>query len=130
MSITKKIGIWMDHQNAHLMEFHNDEIKTETISSEFTHEVKEETLQSGEFTMHNKERHQQTAFYKSLAEFIKPYGEVLLFGPTNAKEEFHNMLKADHHFAETKIEVEQSDKMSDNQQHAFVRKHFAQPKVF
>ena len=50
---------------------------------------------------------------------------MLLFGPTTAKDELHNLLKADHNFEKIKIDVKQSDKMSDNQQQAFVNEHFA-----
>jgi hypothetical protein len=47
-----------------------------------------------------------------------------LFGPTNAKTELINKLKEDHHFDEVKIEVKSADKMTENQQQAFVLEHF------
>jgi len=34
------------------------------------------------------------------------YQEVVLFGPTDAKNELSNMVKTDHLFDEIKIEVE------------------------
>jgi len=55
---------------------------------------------------------------------MKDYDEVLLFGPTNAKNELVNILKVDHHFDEIKIEVKPADKMTENQQLAFVKEHF------
>jgi hypothetical protein len=54
------LGIWMDHQSAHLMEFTTDPIATKTIDSKFTHEVKEDALDKGEGLMHHKEQ-QETA---------------------------------------------------------------------
>ena len=48
----------------------------------------------------------------------------MLFGPTNAKTELLNLLKADHHFDKINIETKQADKMTENQQHAFVREYF------
>jgi stalled ribosome rescue protein Dom34 len=119
MTPTKNLGIWMDHASANLMEFTNEPIETKTVESAFTHEEKADV-------MHNKEQQQQSAFYKKIGESIKNYDEVILFGPTDAKQELFNLLKADHHFDKIKIEVKQSDKMTENQQHAFVKDYFKQ----
>src|ERR1035437_5359123 len=127
MTAAKNLGIWMDHSSAHLMEFTTDPIETKTIESKFTHQVKENSLGKSENLMHNKEQHQQSEYYKKLGEIIKNYEEVILFGPTDAKVELLNVLRADHRFAKTKIEIKQADKMTENQQHAFVRDHFAKP---
>ena len=126
MTKTKNLGIWMDHSSAHLMEFTNDEVATNIIESQFTHQEKEHSLGKSEHVMHNKEQHQQSEYYKKLGGEIIKYDEVLLFGPTDAKVELFNILKADHNFAKIKIEVKQADKMTENQQHAFVKKHFSQ----
>ncbi len=75
--------------------------------------------------MHNKEQQQQAAYYKELGKVIRNYEEVILFGPTDAKVELLNLLKEDHLFAAIKIEVAQTDKMTENQQHAFVKAHFS-----
>jgi len=121
----EKLGIWMDHSSAHLMEFTTDTSDTKTIESPFTHEVKEETLKKSESLMHHKEQHEEAAYYKKLGEIIEKYDDVLLFGPTDAKTELFNILRQDHHFETKKIEVKQTDKMTENQQHAFVREYFS-----
>jgi stalled ribosome rescue protein Dom34 len=125
MSLVRKIGVWMDHSSAHLIEFAMENEESKTLTSAFTHEQKEKTWGKNENLMHNKEQHQQAAYYKNLAEAIKGYDEVLLFGPTNAKHELYNYLKKDAHFSKTIIDVEDAGKMSENQQQAFVRNHFA-----
>lgn len=125
MATTKKLGIWMDHANAHVMEFTIDPIETKTITSQFTHEEKEHSLSLNENLAHNKEQHLQGAYYKKLGETIRNYGEVVLFGPTDAKVELFNILKKDHLFSNVKIEVKQTDKMTEHQQHAFVKDHFS-----
>ncbi len=124
MTTALYLGICMDHSSAHLMEFSPDTIETKTIASQFTHQEKGESLNKGERLMHNKEQHQQAAYYKKLGEVIKNYSGVILFGPTDAKVELFNILKADHHFANIKIEVKQTNKMTENQQHAFVKEYF------
>lgn len=125
MTATKNLGIWMDHSNAHLMEFTSDLMQTKSIASKFTHEEKEQSLDKSEHIMHNKQQQQQSEFYKRLGEAIRNYEEVLLFGPTDAKVELFNLLRADHRFVKTKIEIKQTGKMTANQQLAFVREHFS-----
>ncbi|HTA81808.1 MAG TPA: hypothetical protein VK783_02665 [Bacteroidia bacterium] len=118
------LGIWMDHSNAHLMEFSTGTIVTKTLESEFTHQQKEHSLGKSENLMHNKEHHEQAEYYKKLGEVIKNYEDVVLFGPTDAKVELLNALRLDHRFEKVKIETRQADKMTENQQHAFVKNYF------
>jgi len=120
----KKLGIFMDHSAAHLIEFHSDSIQTTEIKSEFTHLIKNDSLSRSEYTMHNKEQQQEAVFYKKLAVVIKDYNDVLLFGPTEAKIELYNILKLDKEFEKINITLKQADKMTDNQQHAFVKEYF------
>ena len=125
MSTAKQLGIWMDHSNAHLMEFTTDPIKTSIIESKFTREDKVQSLDKSEHLMHNKEQHQQSEYYKNLGAIIKKYEDVILFGPTTAKVELFNFLRADHNFEKINIEVKQTDKMTENQEHAFIKEHFS-----
>ena len=115
----------MDHSNAHLMEFTADPITTDVISSDFTHVEKEHSLGKSEHLMHNKEQHDQSGYYKKLGQAILNFEEVLIFGPTDAKTELFNSLRADHRFDKIKLETRHADKMTENQQHAFVRAHFS-----
>jgi hypothetical protein len=97
------MGIWMDHSNAHLIEFTPDPMMTTVISSS----------------------HEQKDYYKRIVEIIKNSRYVLLFGPNAAKIELYNLLSVDQHFEKTKIETKDADKMTENEQHSFVRKHFS-----
>ena len=124
METKLNIGIWMDHASAHVMEFTTDPINTKIIISKFTHQSKMHSLNKNENLMHNKEQHQHSEFYKSIADQIIHCKEVVLFGPTNAKSELLNILRDDHRFEKIKIEVKQTDKMTENQQHAFVKEYY------
>ncbi|MEA5260222.1 hypothetical protein VB264_20655 [Arcicella aquatica] len=124
MTTKKKLGIWMDHSTANLMEYSNIFIERKIITSDFTHEEKEQSLSKSENIMHNKEQHLEMDFYKKIATEIIGYDEVLLFGPTDAKVELFNILNQDQHYKNIKIEVKTSDKMTDNQQVAYVRNYF------
>ncbi len=125
MTTTNSAGIRMDHSGAHVIEFTTDPIKTTTIESAFTSQVREESLEKSEHLMHNKEQQQQSAYYKKLGAVVKHYNRVLLFGPTRAKTELFNLLKKDQQYKNIKIEVLQADKMTAAQEHAFVRIHFS-----
>jgi hypothetical protein len=125
MTATKKLGIWMDHSTAHLIEFTTDAMVTKTITSKFTHQAKEHSLGKSESLMHNKEQHEQADYYKELGEAIKNHEAVILFGPTDAKVELLHVLRADNRFEKIKIETKPADKMTENQQHAFVKEYFS-----
>ena len=124
MKTLKKLGIWLDHSNAYLIEFSSEVKETKTIASDFTFQDREETLQRSESEMHNKEQNKLMKFYKNLAAIIGNFDEVLLFGPTDAKVELFNFIKEHHKYDKIKIEVKNTDKMSDVEQHQFVRDYF------
>jgi hypothetical protein len=121
----KKLGIWMDYVDAHLMEFVSGASKTKTRSSDFTFAPRKLSGVESANQVRNKEQHHQAEYYKKLGEEILNYEEVILFGPTNAKVELLNILRSNHLFREIKIYIEQTDKMTENQQHGFVIRHFS-----
>lgn len=120
-----KIGIWMDHSIAHLMEYSNHPFEIKTIESDFTHQEKINSLLKGEVHMHNKEQQLQSKYYKKLMTVVKNYKEVILFGPTDAKEELFNVIASDNRFENINIQVKQTDKMTAKQKHNFVKEFFA-----
>ena len=114
----------MDHSNAYLMELVNDSILTNRVVSEFSKQEAELDHYKGEKLIHKKEHHLLLDYYKKIGDIIKMYQEVVLFGPTDAKNELLNTVKTDHLFNEIKIVVENSDKMTESQMHTFVRDYF------
>ena len=124
MEKAKCLGIWMDHASANLMEC-AEPIETKTITAAASTRTDDETLAKRESQTHNKEQQLLGDFFKKLGDVIKDYEEVILFGPTNAKTELYNKLQASIYFENIKIEVKDADKMTENQQHAFVRNYFS-----
>lgn len=120
----RKLGIWLDHSNAHHIELTNNSISTTTVESTFSHAKKIETIEKSEQLMHNKEQHEQLAYYKVLEEIILSYTNVILFGPTDAKIELYNLIKKNRQFDNIKIDTLPADKMTENQQHDFVKDYF------
>jgi hypothetical protein len=124
MKNIKQLGIWMDHSNAYLMELTNGTIVTNVVESKFEQQDNGYDMKYHEKSYHNKEQQQQSDYYKKLRDSIRNYQEVVLFGPTDAKAELLNQLKGDHLFDKIKIEVQQSDKMNEQQRHDFLREYF------
>jgi stalled ribosome rescue protein Dom34 len=123
METNKNLGIWMDHSTANLIDL-NTKKNNHSIASKFTFNTKEEALNRSEKGMHNKRQQMHEAYYQEIADEILKFDAVLLFGPTNAKTELHNYLNKDLHFKDIKIDIDSADNMTENEQFAFVRKHF------
>ena len=123
MNNIRKLGIWMDHSNAYLMELANDIIVQRVVSELANHES-EFNFYKGEKLIHKKEQHLQLSYYKKIGDIIKKYQDVVLFGPTDAKNELFNQIKTDHLFEDIKIEIKNSDKMTEAQMKTFVRDYY------
>jgi hypothetical protein len=124
MKNIKQLGIWMDHSNAYLMEFRNDTIVTNRIVSELSNPEAEFNFYKGEKLIHKKEQHLQLSYYKKIGDIIKKYQDVVVFGPTDAKNELLNLIRTDHLFEDIKIEVKNSDRMTEDQMQTFIKEYF------
>ncbi|SHN70994.1 hypothetical protein SAMN05444395_10671 [Flavobacterium fryxellicola] len=125
MTTKKKLGIWMDHSFAHLMEFTSKHFEIETIESEFALKDSTSHLLKPVKLMKDKEKKQLYDYYKKIGETIKDYKRVILFGPTDAKIELFDLLSEDERFLKIKFEIKHTDKMTVNQQHNFVKQYFS-----
>ena len=124
MKPLKQLGIWMDHSIAHLIELSNDKMVKRTLKIAPAFLGPLENLRLNESRINNKENDHLADFYQNLSDVIKGYDQVLLYGPTYAKTELFNQLKEDIHFDRIKIDVQPADKMTDNQQEAYVKRFF------
>jgi stalled ribosome rescue protein Dom34 len=122
MEKKKRLGVWVDYTDAHLMEFKTDIIELNTIESTFTHQEKIE--EENKRKRQAKEKRKHAKFYKDLSETIKYYDEVVIFGPNESKNELVNILRSDDEFSNIIIEVKDTDKLNENQQNNFVKEHF------
>ncbi|MBK6527103.1 MAG: hypothetical protein IPG07_17080 [Crocinitomicaceae bacterium] len=124
MKSLKQLGIFMDHAHAHVIEYHGDHVDCKTVDKHSIQHGDHHSSEHAETRLNTKSKVEQNLFYAKLGEQIKNYDEVLLFGPTEAKVELLHQLRADHHFSHVKIEVKTADKLTENQQHAFVKDYF------
>lgn len=126
MKTTKKLGVWMDHSIAYLLEFTSKHFEIETIESKLTNQQKNISLAEYESLIKSKEKKQLSDYYKKIGETIKNYKRVILFGPSNAKVELFDFLSEDERFLKIKFEIKNTDKMTANQQHTFVKEYFSE----
>ncbi len=119
------MGVWMDHAAAHLMDFDGDVVDQPTVASAFTRQVMEASLQKGERLMHNREKRNELAYFKQIMAVLKEYHKILLFGPTDAKMQLANLLKQDMHFNNKTVTVRDAGKLTEHQEHAYVRDFFS-----
>jgi hypothetical protein len=124
MEKIKKIAVYMDHFMANIIEYTLSAEAIKTIKSEFNHFEKEKILQKGESHLHNKEQDYQQQFYSKLREELLGYKTILLFGSTNAKTELLNILQADAKFSNIDFILKNTDKLTENEQIAFVNDCF------
>lgn len=123
MKQKKYIDVCMDHASAYLIEPVANEFITNVITSGFNHHDKN-SISKNENLMHNKEQNHHSAYYKSITEVISRFDDILLFGATDAKSELLNLLRANRDFEFKKVETIDTDKMTENQQKAFVKNYF------
>ncbi|HQZ24769.1 MAG TPA: hypothetical protein PLD18_05665 [Flavobacterium sp.] len=126
MKTTKKLGIWMDYSTANLIEYKLDSYEIKSINSGFSNQEKNEVLDNSKSLINNNENQQLSNYFRRIGEQIKEYNELVLFGSTNAKIELHAILKEEKPFQNIKIEIKNTDKMTDNQKKYFVKSYFSE----
>lgn len=125
MRTKKVLGIWMDHSVAHLTELHAGVFATRIIESKPSPQLNAANLYyKDDSHILSKEKGRLFAYYRKLSDASLGYEEVVLFGPTEAKNEMANILKENHLFDKIEIVVKPADKMTENEQHEFLKKFF------
>jgi len=124
MKTTKQAGVWMDYSTAYVMELNGDSITTKTVESEFDWEEKQHSFARNEGFMHKKERQLHTNYFNNIADLIKGFDEVVLFGAGDAKTELFNLLTVDPEFKKVNLSVKTAHRLSENQREAFLKDYF------
>ena len=128
MKSSKKLAVYLDHSSAILFDFGIAAIEFKKIESEFVFQDRKSIFHKGENHLHNKEQHLQHKYYEQIGDAILDFEDVLLFGPTDAKTELFNILMESNRFGNIRIKVKATDKLTENQQLAFVNNYFSELK--
>jgi hypothetical protein len=132
----KKIGVWLDHAKAYFIDAAKQPALVETAYSGEESQVRIKGEHGGdgaklgnnrstnsEYHKHNRQEDIMNKYYELLADRLKNYDDIYLFGPTLAKDELYNHLKTNKHFSDKIINVAPADQLTENQMVAQV-KHF------
>lgn len=111
------IGVWLDHQHAHLMEYTFGPAVNKELEPKFSHLVNEQNIHRSDNVMHCQSQLKDTIYYQQIGEVIKPFPHVVLFGPSENKHELYGYLRGSHLFDTIFIEVMKDVNMSEYQQH-------------
>lgn len=136
------IAVWMDHSIAKLIyPKGNENYAVENLISPHDIHPREDGQgpdhtslgnyreSNNEYSRNHKEMEELHEFYHALRKVLGKYDEILLFGPTKAKEEFLNIILNDKSFNGKRISIENSDKLSDHQLISYVKKYFSSETV-
>ena len=125
MENKRRMGVWMDYESAYLIELMPLRVDAIVVKSKTSNPSKKRKLTTNDDNEINKQEELLLIFNKKIANEISKYGHVILFGTTEAKIELMEYLKTENAFKDIKIETEETEKMNDNQKHAFVKNYFS-----
>jgi hypothetical protein len=128
----KKVGIWIDHRRAVVVEIADGVESRRIIESD----VESLPPTSGgkrtgtpwaprtgtkEFGREEAHQHKMANFYKNVASQIGRPDRLLVMGPATAKNEFAEIAQSLHELSGVPVSIEPADKMTDPQIAAKVR---------
>ena len=113
--------VWIDHREAHIIEFNPDEAEASVVHPKSRHEHlhhKQGAVGSGR----SPDDH---AYHEAVAAAIKDAGEILIVGPSTAKLQLRKYLQAHAPAIAARIvAVETVDHPTDGELLKYARQHF------
>ncbi|UOB16336.1 hypothetical protein [Abyssalbus ytuae] len=133
--MSAKTGIWIDKKHAYIVTLENGDPRVEILESEadfrvrFEGEVPPVSRFGTQFLNKEKVKDAQLEkqlkdYYKAILQKITDTGELYIFGPAEAKNEFYKLLSEYNEGLSKVTEVDTADKLTENQVVAAVKKHF------
>ncbi|GIV34422.1 MAG: hypothetical protein KatS3mg031_1957 [Chitinophagales bacterium] len=130
----KPIAVWLDHSKAHFIGLQDGHPRIlETVESAYERKPRIEgegsdvtrfgknVVSNNEDRKHNRLQNELDRYYRELEYRLMQYTDILLFGPTNAKEQLKNRLAENKSFAQKSLLIESVGTLTDNQILAFAR---------
>ena len=121
-----KRGIWIDHTRAVIVSASEGGVTTEILDSDVDAHPRYSGQQDGGGEKRYEERHGQhlDRYYDRVISRLGQPEALLIFGPGEAKLELKERLSRSKALAERTIEIETTDKLTDQQIVAKVKEHF------
>ncbi len=120
------VGIWIDHKKAVIVSASPDGVTAETVTSEVGSHSHYSAGQEGGGEKKYEGRHREhlEQYYDEAIRRLGQPERLLIFGPGEAKLELKARLSHSKPLLERTVELETTDKLTDPQIVAMVRKHF------
>jgi len=134
----RRIGIWLDKKNAHIVEIHDDRVSLNTILSE----VEDFNIHGGSGTKFKggpqdvvqdsryleREKQQLKKYFKNIVSAVSDAEDLVIFGPAETGEKFYKELTESYSDIKAKVkDVVKTDSMTKNQVKAWVKEFFNIP---
>ena len=130
----KRLGIWIDREEAHVITYRNQQWHMETVNSEIDHfNIRGGSRSStpygpqdvvSEKKLLERRIHQEKNFFIRLYPMIQEADEILLFGPGEIKNKLARQISSEPRFHKILVNTETADSITKNQKVAFVREYF------
>jgi len=131
----KQIGIWLDFNEANIIELSNDEMSTATIPSNIEHYHLKGGARSktpwgpmdktSESKFLARKKQQEKNYYEAICEDIKEVDELFIMGPAEAKIGLQKYIESTA-LQDKLMDVQTADSMTANQKIAKVKTFFEQ----
>jgi stalled ribosome rescue protein Dom34 len=113
--------VWLDHRTAHLFSFNRETSDSALVR----HQDPAHRIHHRAGTMGSGHAHEDAAYFREIAEALRPAREILIAGPGVVKNAFKKYLDGFiPSVAEKVVGVETMDHPSDGEIIAFARKYF------
>ena len=132
----KKIGIWIDKENAHIvaLEEHTEILTTIKSNIDHFHVVggaRSKTKWGPQHVVHDskyleREKHQLKLYFKRVIDKISEADSIIIFGPADTNAKLQKELNSNFKNISSKVQaVKKTDSMTTNQIIAYTRSFFA-----
>jgi len=131
----KKTGIWLDKEQAHIVNLNDKSETFKTIASNIEHynihggsgtKFKggpQDVVQDSKYL--EREKHQFKSYFKRIVDEVKDSDALVILGPAETNQRFAKALQKNNSSLARLIKaVEKTDSMTDNQIKAWVKNFF------
>lgn len=141
----KYVGIWIDQRKAYIVSVNKNTVEAEKkIEESITHiesEVEKHIRLSGgsrtgktpygpqdiavDSKIDDRRKRQLQKYYQDIIRIIRDARKILIFGPGKAKQQLEKEIRKSMELAQKVLPLETTDKMTEKQIAAKIRKYFA-----
>lgn len=117
------IGIYLNHFTAQIIDYSEMARVVTVIRLDFNTDDEDKVLR-GENHLFDKRNELHNEFYSELSHALLQCDQLIIFGPTTAKNELFNRLSNDNRFTNLEITIKNTDELTSEEQLEFINNCF------